>query len=272
MRMGEEGAGHARHQAAHDVRRELVAEDVHAERFGQQIALTDRARDEPEPRMLEPHQHSGRDEEQRRHQGVELQLGGEGERAAEPRQRAWLRDADEPGRPAEQVDEEIVEEEPDDLRERERDQEVVGSGHAKRQSPDGEGEQRGHHGRDRQRRPERDPDARHQQGGGVGADPHERDVGHVELSGAYLKPQAHRERQVHEDGRGDVEVVRVAGQLRERDDTRCEQRQTRDRRAQSAPRRRAEAAARLHRRAPADGPAGRGSPRGIPGRSRRRSP
>ncbi len=122
------------------------------------------------------------------------------------------RDLDEPGRPAEIVDEEVVEDQAEHLEERERDQEVVRPAHPERDPPD----RRGHHRR-RQRRhrhggPERPARPHHEQRRDVGADPHERHVGHVELARAHHEAEALSEEQRRERRGGDVQVVRVPGE------------------------------------------------------------
>ena len=80
----------------------------------------------------------------------------------------------------------------------------------------------------------------------------ERDVGHVELPRAHLESEAHGEDKIHENGRGDVDVVRVPGQEGQTQARRCEQPIADQRPAQSGTRR--------HRRAPAGAQAGPRSP------------
>src|SRR6266852_5481248 len=212
--MGEEDAGEPGNEAPENEGGQLVAKDVHAHRLGQEA--------------------------------VQLELSVEGE----PEQPVGLGNSHQPRGAPEQPLEEIIEEEPDHLREGERDEEVVGAAHTQGDAADGYGERGGHERTDPERGPEGQPNPRHQQGRGVGSDPHEGDVSHVDLSRAHLKAKAHGQREVHEDGGSDVQVIGVArhegqdggGEGDEGD----------------AGGRDAAAAARLHRRAPA---VGRATPR-----------
>src|SRR6267142_631267 len=149
---------------------------------------------------------------------------------------------------AEEPFEEVVEEEPDDLREGERDQEIVWAAHAQGDASDRDRQHRRHERADPEGGPEGKPHARHQESRGVGADAHEGDVGHIDLPGAHLEPEAHRQGEIHQDRRRDVEVVRVARDQRQRGGPQRDQRHAR----------RGSGGATLHRRAPA---AARAEPR-----------
>src|SRR5258705_1423256 len=133
----EEHAGEPAHEAAEHERGQLVAEDVHAERLRHEVGLADRARREAEPRVVQTHQRQHHDDTGHGHEPVERELTVEGQ----AEQAAGLRNPDQPRGPAEQSFEEIVEEEPHDFGERERDEEVVGAAHAQRDAPDRDGQQ-----------------------------------------------------------------------------------------------------------------------------------
>src|SRR6267142_1458082 len=242
--VGEEDACEPGHEAAEYEGGQLVTEDVHAQGLGHEVRLADRARGQAEPRAVQPDEGEHHDYAQHGHQSVERELTVEDE----PEQPAGLRNSHQPRGHTEEPFEEVVEEEPDDLREGERDQEIVWAAHAQGDAPDGNRQQRRHQRADPEGGPEGKPRARHQERRGVGADPHEGDVGHVDLPGAHLEPEAHRQGEIHQVRRRDVEVVRVARDQRQRGGPERDQRHAR----------RGSGGATLHRRAPA---AARAEPR-----------
>src|SRR2546422_645355 len=120
--MGEEDAGEPGNEAPEHEGGQLVAKDVHAQRLGQEVGLADGAGREAEARMVEADEGERDPDAEHGHQAVQLELSVEGE----PEQLIGLGDSHQPGGAPEQPLEEIIEEEPDHLREGEGDEEVVG--------------------------------------------------------------------------------------------------------------------------------------------------